>query len=328
MGLIVLGCMGLFFAIVGLVALAYIVGLYFTISNKKLNIILKSIILITLSIISVSSFSALYLYYNKSGMVSLRSYLGLAPRFSDTTNIKNGSYTITYTRSTDYNTGARGGLNISNSLLFINNGERKELELYITDKKYNPYMIPVHPIEFQNKHEIIKHRIYIFVNPTVFSLNEFKIIGEMLVDNSRNIEQVINRSYTLISKPKIYNFSDIYYLNRESLKREFKCKNKTTIKMIENGGVFAFSSNKNSIFCRNVSNPESIFAKPNKIGNVVKNGAEISLSSSLGSANFINTQKKQQLFYSQESTIEACFDKNGNNLFDSFIFSKQSYLKK
>ncbi len=324
MGLIVIVCMGFFFAVTAIVVLAYIFVIHTTFTKSNIKLCGKMIIILFSSILTVYLFSVLYDFYsNNTEMIVLRGYLGLAPKFSESLKINKDDYCLIYKRNTDYNTGSRGGLNIYDNLILVHDENKKEIEIFISKNIYTAYLDKSRHVDLKNEYGKEKYYINLFVDPKKFTTKEFELIEKMLVNNSERFEQVFDHSYSLTSKPRYHFLSKIYFLNRASLKRRFVCKNDVIIHLIENGNMFAFSSSKESLFYTNIGNPESILARPNKIGKAINKDVILSSSAKFKNITIINGLHGTELRF-QGTTIEKCFDEAGQNLFEEFNFTKQA----
>lgn len=313
MGLIVLLIMGVFIFVIALVLFTYI-----SIARKIFTTnISKPIRLIT--IVALLPVFALLLYYlflfyqNSSDMIYARGFFGIAPKTAYSAELNTTKGTLSFTVELDFNTGARGGAFINNSLFYIENGIKREIkitehEIRMHEDYYKEALdMQVIADETESHKHFGEYYLDLYLSPKQFTLDEFLYISRFLQQNHSTLSKLIN-DYKENQKSRVFNkirFRNTYYQDINSLNKTYKCDNNLLLHLSATGRLFFITK-------------DDISTSYNDIGYVKENGHKLVLD------NYVELSEKNgtRQITRRGTLIKECFDSNGTNLFEEFQLVK------
>lgn len=210
------------------------------------------------------------------------------------------------------------GRNCKNNLYLISNHRKDEIELsdeLIYQEPEIAILLKDRPSNDTNKRI---NGLTLFIDPKVFTMQEYKIIGTAI---SKNIGMIDLR---LSFKREPLEFFDgnigrqphitrICYLDRKSLNREYHCTDGTTIKVYSNGASSVF-------FSKEAKRTNGAKLKDYFLGNLKKNGRHMYVYHSIENFNVTKGQNKLTMF---DTVIENCYDSENRNFFNEYTFEQQ-----
>ena len=308
MGLIVLIMMGAYIFVISLIVFMYGFAIYAIWKNVKPK--LRPIPVIAVSIIASLLLYIVYNnFYKSDSMLFARSFFGLAPVKSHVIETKTETGRLIFTIKLDFNTGARGGANIDNSLVYIHGGKHKEI--IMTQNPINmKHTYYKHALRIDKiADETQKHRGYgnyyydLYLSPYLFTHKEYDEIRSFMKKNHEKLSHKINE-YLNNQETETYHkikFRNMYYQDVKSLSKTYVCANNLKLYLTANGRLYYNVKSK-------------ISTSLIDIGQITNNGHTLLLKK------YIKLTKKNDKFqiYQGETLIKECFDSNGTNLFEEF----------
>lgn len=204
------------------------------------------------------------------------------------------------------------GRNCKNNLYLISNHRKDEIELSDESIYQEPeisILLKERPANDANKRN---NGFTLFIDPKVFTTQEYKIIETAI---SKNIGMI---DFRLSLKREPLEFFDgnmgrqphitrICYLNRKSLNREYHCSGGTVIKVNSNGASSVFFPKESKI-------------KDYFLGNLKNNGRHMYVYYSIKNFKVTKDQNKLTMF---DTVIENCYDSEDRNFFNEYTFEQQ-----
>ena len=216
-----MGVFVLIYLLVQLVVAAVIVSVYYRGTRALWRSSLPKFgkIFITLSTLPILLIP-LYLFApgsaGSSDTIFLRGFLGLAPRmhrqweFDITRNER-----VLFEMDLDYNTGARGGAFVDQSLYYVKNGDKKKIGIRVNGVGSKDRSKAVFHIAKDNKPEyrygLLNYDFYF--SPKLFTPDEFYQIAKFLRDHRKSIEKSINDYLQSRKLSYRVRLRDAYYLD-------------------------------------------------------------------------------------------------------------------
>lgn len=307
MGLIVLIVMGIFFLAIGLVMLGYAFIIKKILTSKLTQILRITLLILTLPLLIFPLYH-LYSYY-QNDMIYIRGFFGWAPKTFHSIEIDTKNGKLNFIIELDFNTGARGGAYIHNSLFYLNNGIKKEIVI-TQDGIGMGHNVYKEALKMKNiAPEIHTHQGYgnyyydLYFSPKLFSIKEFEEISKFLEQNHVLFSKKIN-TYKENQKENIYDktrFRNAYYQDLEGLNKTYECANNLQLYLAATGRLFYVTKDK-------------ISTSLNDIGDVKENGQKLILDK------FIKVNQKNGTFQllHGNTLIKDCSDNHGVKLFEEF----------
>ncbi len=215
--------------------------------------------------------------------IFLRGFLGLALQmhreweFDITQNER-----VLFEIELDYNTGARGGAFVDQSLYYVKDGKKKEIDLRVhrgsaKDRFYKKPKSVFHIAKGdgpKNSYGLYNYDLYF--SPELFTLDEFYRIAKFLRDHRKSIEKSIN-DYLQSRKPKVSHrvrFRDAYYQDIGSLARTFVCAGGLKLHLNPWGRLYYTTKDRYSTSFHDIAmvTDEGRKIKPDKNVKVVRDG--------------------------------------------------------
>ena len=191
-------------------------------------------------------------FYKSDDMLFVRGFFGLAPVKSHAIEVEIGTGKLIFTINLDFNTGARGGAHIDNSLFYINGGKHKEI--IITENpinmKHNYYTKALRMDKIAD--ETRKHSGYgkyyydLYLSPNLFSIEEYNQISDFMKKNHQKLSKKIN-NYKKWQSTDVYDntrFRNIYYQDIRSLSKIYYCANNLKLHLNANGRLYYIIKSK------------------------------------------------------------------------------------
>lgn len=294
--------------VVGLVIFIYGFAVYAILKYTKPK--QRPMPIVVISFIASLLLYAVYVnFYKSEDMLYVRGFFGLAPIKSHTIEVETGMGKLIFTINLDFNTGARGGANIDNSLLYTDGSKHKEIIITQNEinMKHNYYKkaLRIDKIADETKNHSGYGNYYydLYLSPNLFSIKEYNQICSFMKKNHEKLSKKIN-AYISNQKVEIYDnirFRNMYYQEIGSLSKVYNCTNNLKLHLTTNGRLFYITKSE-------------ISTSYNDIGQIINNGHTLLLNK------YVKLSKKNGRFQiSQDKTlIKECFDRNGTNLFEEF----------
>ncbi len=265
----------------------------------------------TLSIFS-TLLSAIFLYillHIFQNMTFVAGFTGLAPKYESNLQFKTTVGTLIIHETLDYNTGARGGAFIDRNFYLLSD-KHKNIIVKNSGYVHKPYLSPKYILEIiddDNSTIITEMRlpfqkIDLYINPTIFTLQEFKVISNTIHRELPAIEKELNKARSKNDIEKPIKIRTIRYQDYDTLRKTFVCTDKNRVIIIPEGGRVTLYSSSQSF----------------DLGYLRKNGMELYLFQSSDCQ--IDSPNKKIIC--QNIILENCIE-NEKNLFDLFTIYKQ-----
>ena len=219
MGLIALLYIGAFLSAIVLVIFIYV---FLTKKIFTVNISRASKIVLMITLMPVLIVPLYYLFSSyKNDMIYVRGFFSIAPKTSQSIELDTGNGKLNFIIELDFNTGARGGAFIKNSIFYFKNEKKKEILVTENEIRMN------NSYRFNKKasskkiisDEVEQHKGYgkyyydLYFSSKLFSIEEFEKISDFLKKNHILLSKKIN-DYKKNQKSEVFNqtrFRNAFY---------------------------------------------------------------------------------------------------------------------
>jgi hypothetical protein len=322
MGLILIICLFLNLAVIYLFNFLLFKCLIFVkerVFNKN-SILNLPVLLIALPTICFSIVGSYFIFYQffYAGYAGFGSYIWLPLIHNEIVLTKTPKGTLILLEEVDRSMGAAGGYRSNYRLQYNTVTDKREIEI-TTSSIYKSSESTVLLRENNLANQSIPSRgsgYNIYVNPANFTAEEFKEISTALKSNLLQIDNLLQKPREPINKaiqrigthPRI---DKIYFTNRDSLSRNFKCSNGSTINVRPNGSVRVFFGNE-------VRRKNGAVLKDYLLGSITENGAHLKAWHNIES--FGVDKKKLAMF---NTVLNSCYDEKNSNFLSEYTFSQE-----
>ena len=289
---------------------------------KKENYLNSIIICISLPVLIISLAISAYIFkifYHEFG-----SYIWL-PLIKNEIKLAETSFgNLVFFEEIDRVTGAAGGIKGKNSIYLISNNRKDEIELTNESIYQEPEILILLKDRRNNdpQKKTLLNGFTLFIDPNLFSLQEYKEIGEIISNNIDKIDQELKMPRRPVRFFNGYpgrqpHITRICYIDKKSLNREYFCAGGTTIKVYSNGASRVF-------FSKETKRTNGAKLKDYILGNLKNNGRHMYVWYNIENFNVTKELNKLTMF---DTVIENCYDNKNRNFFNEYTF-EQEILKK